>query len=226
MSSKVVTLRMENKPDLIPAFFCVPDITGFTRFVATADITFAKEVIPALLRKLIDANILKMSVAEIEGDAVFFYKTGRLPSFNRVAEQCRLFYSTFLDFMSALEKSDPDSHDKYVADQLGLKIIIHYGQISSANIKGRTKLLGEDVIITHKLLKNNVSEDNYLLFTDKYLNKIKDPKKLRTWFHDEKLIAGKEDYEYIGEVSYHYISLEKMRTANEEPVLMTQRKIS
>lgn len=226
MSSKVVTLRMENKPDLIPAFFCVPDITGFTRFVATADITFAKEVIPALLRKLIDANILKMSVAEIEGDAVFFYKTGRLPSLNRVAEQCRIFYTTFLEFMSALEKSDPDSHDKYVADQLGLKIIIHYGQISSANIKGRTKLLGEDVIITHKLLKNNVREDNYLLFTDKYLNKIKDPKKLRTWFHGEELIAGKEEYEYIGEVSYHYISLEKMRTGQEEPVLMTQRKIS
>ena len=226
MSTKVVTLRMENKPDLIPAFFCVPDITGFTRFVATADITFAKEVIPALLRKLIDANILKMSVAEIEGDAVFFYRTGRLPSLNRVAEQCRLFYTTFLDFMSALEKSDPDSHDKYVADQLGLKVIIHYGLISSANIKGRTKLLGEDVIIAHKLLKNNVQEDNYILFTDKYLNKIKDPKKFRTWFHGEELIAGREEYEYIGEVGYHYISLEQMRTGNELPALMTQRKIS
>jgi len=226
MSTKVVTLRMENKPDLIPAFFCVPDITGFTRFVATADITFAKEVIPALLRKLIDANILKMSVAEIEGDAVFFYRTGRLPSLNRVAEQCRLFYTTFLDFMSALEKSDPDSHDKYVADQLGLKVIIHYGLISSANIKGRTKLLGEDVIIAHKLLKNNVQEDNYILFTDKYLNKIKDPKKFRTWFHGEELIAGREEYEYIGEVGYHYISLEQMRAGNELPALMTQRKIS
>jgi hypothetical protein len=214
---------MDSKNDLKPVFFCVPDITGFTRFVATADITFAKEVIPALLRRLIEANLLKMSVAEIEGDAIFFYKTGRLPSVKRVAEQCKLFYRTFLDFMDALEKSDPDSHQKYVADQLGLKVIIHYGAISCANIKGRTKLLGEDVIIAHKVLKNSIAEDNYILFTDKYLKKIKEPEKLNSWFDGEQLIAGSEEFEYIGEVTYHYISLEKIRRT---PEIMIQRKIS
>ncbi len=226
MASKVVTLRMDNKNDLIPAFFCVPDLTGFTRFVASADITFAKEVIPALLRRLIEANLLKMNVAEIEGDAIFFYKTGRLPSVKRVAEQCKLFYKTFLDFMDSLEKIDPDGHEKYVADQLGLKVVIHYGQISSANIKGRTKLLGEDVIITHKLLKNAIREDNYVLFTDKYLRKIRDPKKLNSWFHGDQLTPGKEVYEYIGEVDYHYISLENVRRNQEEPEFIIQRKIS
>lgn len=202
---------MENKDGLTPVFFCVPDITGFTKFIATSDINFSKEVIPALLRKLIDANIIKMSVAEIEGDAIFFYKSGRLPSVNRVAEQCKHLYKTFSDFLDNLQKSDPENHTKYLADnQLGLKIIIHYGNISLANIKGRTKLLGEDVIVAHKLLKNGIYELNYILLTEKYLSKVRNRQKLEQWFHWEKLHSGHEKYDYIGEVHYRYITLDEM----------------
>ena len=202
---------MKNKDGLTPVFFCVPDITGFTKFIATSDIHFTKEVIPALLRKLIEANILRMSVGEIEGDAIFFYKTGRLPSVNRVADQCKHLYKTFSDFLDNLQKSDPENYDKYLADnQLGLKIIIHYGAISLANIKGRVKLLGEDVIIAHKLLKNNINELNYILLTEKYLSKVRNRQKLEQWFHWEKLHSGVEEYDYIGEVPYRYITLDEM----------------
>ena len=207
---------MQHKNGLIPTFFCVPDITGFTKFVATADVQFTREVIPALLRKLIEANNLKMQVAEIEGDAIFFYKTGRLPSINQVAEQCKTLYNAFSSFIENLEKNDPENYNKYLADdQLGLKIIIHYGHISLANIKGRTKLLGEDVIVVHKLLKNNVTEDNYILLTEKYLSKIQNKKSLSEWFHWEELVAGVETYEHIGDVKFCYISLEKIESMNE-----------
>ncbi len=202
---------MEDKNGLEPAFFCVPDITGFTKFIATADINFTKNLIPALLRKLIDANILKMKIGEIEGDAIFFYKTGRLPSVSKVAEQCKIIYQTFTDFVSSVEQSDPDNYNLYLADnQLGLKIIIHYGHISTANIKGRIKLLGTDVIIAHKLLKNAIVDYNYILLTDKYLSKIKDRQNLEQWFHWEKLRTGMEVYEFMGEVEYRYITLDDM----------------
>jgi len=168
---------MEDKNGLKPAFFCVPDITGFTKFIATADIKFTKNLIPALLRKLIAANILKMRIGEIEGDAIFFYKTGRLPPVGKVAEQCK---------------------------------IIHHGYISTANIKGRIKLLGTDVILAHKLLKNSIEDCNYILLTDKYLSKIKDSQNLDQWFHWEKLHTSMEVYEYMGEVGYHYITLDEM----------------
>lgn len=202
---------MEDKNGLEPAFFCVPDITGFTKFIATADINFTKTLIPALLRKLIATNILKMKIGEIEGDAIFFYKTGRLPSVGKVAEQCKIIYQTFTDFVSSVEQSDPDNYNLYLADnQLGLKIIIHYGHISTANIKGRIKLLGTDVIIAHKLLKNAIADYNYILLTDKYLSKIKDRQNLEQWFHWEELRAGMEIYEFMGEVGYRYITLDDM----------------
>lgn len=202
---------MENNDELESAFFCVPDITGFTKFIATTDIHFSKEIIPALLRKLIDCNVLKMKIGEIEGDAIFFYKTGRLPAVSRVAAQCTALYKTFSDFIRSIKENDPENYEKYLADsQLGLKIIIHYGDISIANIKGRIKLLGEDVIIAHKLLKNKIPDFNYILLTDKYLSKIKDRNNLQRWFHWEELRTGCESYEYLGDVGYRYITLDEM----------------
>ncbi|HXI00382.1 MAG TPA: DUF2652 domain-containing protein [Sphingobacteriaceae bacterium] len=207
---------MQDKNGLTPTFFCVPDITGFTKFIATADIHFTKEVIPALLRKLIEANVIKMNIGEIEGDAIFFYKTGRLPSIKQVADQCKVLYKAFSSFIENLEINDFENYSKYLADdQLGLKIIIHYGNISLANIKGRIKLLGEDVIIAHKLLKNSVNEYNYILLTEKYLSKIRNKKNLSEWFHWEELVPGMESYEYIGDVKYFYISLEKIEDMTE-----------
>ena len=202
---------MKDKNGLEPAFFFVPDITGFTKFIANADINFTKNLIPALLRKLITSNILKMKIGEIEGDAIFFYKTGRLPPVGKVAEQCKIIYQTFSDFISSVEQTDPENYNLYLADrQLGLKIIIHYGHISTANIKGRIKLLGTDVILAHKLLKNSIEDCSYILLTDKYLSKIKDSQNLDQWFNWEKLHTGMEVYEYMGEVGYHYITLDEM----------------
>lgn len=202
---------MKNKEGLESAFFCVPDITGFTKFMATTDIAFSREVIPSLLRKLIDCNVLKLKIGEIEGDAIFFYKTGRLPAVGRVAAQCTALYTTFSDFIRSIKEDDPENYEKYLADsQLGLKIIIHHGQISLHNIKGRIKLLGTDVIIAHKLLKNKIPDYNYILLTDKYLSKIKDRDNLQQWFHWEKLRTGAENYEFMGEVSYRFITLDEM----------------
>ncbi|WP_411274187.1 DUF2652 domain-containing protein [Daejeonella sp.] len=202
---------MKNKEGLESAFFCVPDITGFTKFIATADIAFAREVIPTLLRKLIECNVLKLRIGEIEGDAIFFYKTGRLPAVGRVAAQCTALYTTFSDFIKSIKENDPENYEKYLADsQLGLKIIIHYGQISLHNIKGRIKLLGQDVIIAHKLLKNKIPDYNYILLTDKYLSKIKDRDNLQQWFHWEELRSGAESYEFIGDVGYRFITLDEM----------------
>ena len=87
---------------------------------------------------------------------------------------------------------------------MGLKIIIHHGQIIVANIKGRTKLIGEDVIITHKLLKNGIEENEYILLTESYLKKIK-KSNVTSWFHWDDLKKSSDEYDHIGEVEYRYI---------------------
>lgn len=198
---------MDQPDDLLASFFCVPDITGFTRLIATADINFTREMIPSLLRRLIDANMLKMNIGEIEGDAIFFYRTGRLPSVKLVVQQCKLFYKTFTDYIQQLKTTHPEHYKKHLAHgQLGLKIIIHYGNVCTANIKGRTKLIGKDVIIAHRLLKNAIPQSEYILFTESYLKKIR-PSSLSNLPNHQKMAEGAETYDYIGEVKYRYIKL-------------------
>ena len=64
-----------NRKSAVPVFFCIPDITGFTRFVTTTDdADFANRVISTVLSKVAEANILAMDIAEIEGYAIFFFK--------------------------------------------------------------------------------------------------------------------------------------------------------
>jgi hypothetical protein len=147
-------------------------------------------------------------VGEIEGDAIFFYKTGRLPSVNMVAKQCRLLFQTFHNYLKSVEKEDPENYAKHLADgQMGLKVIVHYGDIMAANIKGRTKLIGQNVIIAHKLLKNSIREGEYVLLTESYLDKLKG-KNITQWFPWGELKEGSETYEYLGEVKYFYIPFE------------------
>ena len=102
---------MDNK-STVPVFFCIPDLTGFTKFMTSTESDFANKVITVLLSKLISANILAMSVAEIEGDAVFFYRKGRLPAVNKVAQQCKLIFETFNEVICSFKENDPEKHKK------------------------------------------------------------------------------------------------------------------
>ncbi|WP_304062129.1 DUF2652 domain-containing protein [Pedobacter glucosidilyticus] len=200
----------------IPVFFCIPDITGFTRFMTSVDHDFAHEFIPHLLQTLIKSNILELSIAEIEGDAIFFYKTGRLPSVQKVALQCKVIYDTFNQFIASYEKIDEKNYHKYLAHQeIGIKVIIHYGKISISNIEGHFKLMGEDVILAHKLLKNSIQQHNYILLSQQYTDKLRDKKVVKNWFNWDKLKKGTDHYEHFGTVFYHYIAFADVKKLNK-----------
>jgi hypothetical protein len=198
---------MVNNPKY-PVSFCIPDLTGFTKFMTTADSDFAHQVISKILNKLIATNILDMKVAEVEGDAIFFYRTGRLPAISKVAKQCKLLFQAFNNVVDSYAQTEPENFQKYLAkNQLGLKIIIHHGETTITKINGKIKLLGEDVILAHKLLKNSVPFPCYIMLTNNYIDKIKNKKIVRNWFNWERLKNGKDKYEHFGLTHYSYIPL-------------------
>ncbi|OAQ41882.1 hypothetical protein A5893_01830 [Pedobacter psychrophilus] len=176
--------------------------------MTSTDPDFANKVITVMLNKLVAANILEMTVAEIEGDAVFFYRKGRLPAVNKVAKQCKFIFEAFNDVITTFKQIDPENYKKYLSkNQLGVKIIIHHAYINIAKINGRIKLLGEDVILVHKLLKNSINLPCYILLTDSYLEKLKNKKAAANWFNWENLKRGKDKYEHFGVTYYSYIPL-------------------
>src|SRR3982751_6811027 len=149
-----------------PALICIPDITGFTRFMAETNLEFSKKIIPPLLRNLVSSNILNLKVGEVEGDAILFYRYGALPSFKELVDQCKNFYIKFNEQLESLKIEFPGDFAKYIsANKLALKIIVHAAEMTSTHIEGLIKLIGEDLVVVHKLLKNSVEAPEYILFT-------------------------------------------------------------
>ena len=58
----------------------MPDISGFTQFVSETEVMHSRHIVQELLEILIDSNHLNLQISEIEGDAIFFYKTGDKPN--------------------------------------------------------------------------------------------------------------------------------------------------
>ena len=203
--------NLENtRMEVQSATIVIPDITGFTRFMSDIDLKISKRVIPALLNKIIYTNQIGLKVSEIEGDAVLFYKTGPPVDPQQMAKQCQRFYLDFYQQLKSLKyelRNKPESNK--IPRILGLKIIVHYGEVGMSRIDKRIKLIGEDVIIAHRLLKNDVTYDDYVLLTSHYVDKVGEKPTLKALFWD-KARKDHSNYEHIGKIPYHYVNLEPL----------------
>lgn len=199
---------MSNSLDSAPAIIFIPDMNGFTSYMSKTDIKISKKVIPALLETIINANELNLSLAEIQGDAVLFYRIGEPPGPRELVAQSK---HIFLSFSKKLEELSLELPDKSISlpESLGIKIIAHYGKIGLTKIRGRIKLIGKDVIIAHRLLKNSTQADEYLLMTEQYTAKFGQDE-LGHVFAFGELKQGQDEYQHIGPVNYTYASLKPL----------------
>ena len=185
----------------------IPDISGFTAFVNTTEINHSQHIISELLELLIDTNELDMTVSEIEGDAVFFYKKNSVPELNQVIAQAK---TMFINFHNHLRKYESqrlcDCGACSTASRLSLKVIAHCGELGFIKVKDFQKPHGSEVILAHRLLKNDIKNDEYLLLTEPMFRSNADSK----LNGDASWVAfkeGKSTYEDLGEVKYKFISL-------------------
>ncbi len=190
---------------------CIPDISGFTEFMRETDFELSSKVIPSLLNNIIYSNEIGLKVSEIEGDAVLFYRQGPLPSFRAIMDQCRYFYTEFYKQLQALRKTyKEDEKAHYIPEILGLKIILHYGtEIAPVKVGARIKLLGEDLIVAHRLLKNSIPENEYILFSEA-LVKTYPPGVIQNQTDWGTLKESSETYEHVGTVRYYHIGLSSL----------------
>ena len=187
--------------------FLIPDISGFTKFVKQTEVLHGQHIITELLEILIDANELGLTLSEIEGDALFFYKQDGMPNKNDLIRQSQAMFTKFHQHLRKYQEHRIcECGACRGAGNLTLKIIAHAGPVDFITVKGQQKPYGADVILAHRLLKNNVDSKEYVLFSDSYMqqgnsliSKIDFP-----WLH---LKQGNSEYESLGRVDYHYGSL-------------------
>ena len=181
--------------------FFIPDIGGFTKFVAETEIQHSQHIIKALLEILVDANKLGLEVAEFEGDAVLFVRSGKPPALDALVEQARAMFVAFHAYLKRMEYYRVCQCGACAgASKITLKIVAHAGVASAMKIKNQRKYLGKDIIVAHRLLKNNVPEREYLLVTEATLAKL-------AAAEDQSFAGGTTAYDELGDIGYRYKSL-------------------
>ncbi len=149
----------------------LPDISGFTEFVQTTEVAHSQHVISELLEVLIDANTEQLQLAEIEGDALFFYKENEIPSLEKLLAQVEHMFTAFYSHLKLLEKNRIcPCNACSSAPKLQLKIIAHSGKLQFINVHNSRKPFGTQVIEVHRLMKNAVDSDHYVLLSKELTN--------------------------------------------------------
>jgi hypothetical protein len=155
----------------------IPDISGYTEFVQNTEVEHSQHVIAELLEILIDANTQQLELAEVEGDALFFYKEGEVPSLEKLLAQVETMFTAFYGHLKLLEKNRIcPCNACATAPNLELKIIAHSSTLQFINIQNKRKPFGSEVIEAHRLLKNSVKSDNYILISQDLVDIIDLPK--------------------------------------------------
>ena len=153
------------------ALIFIPDISGYTKFITETENKHSKHIITELLEVIIGANTLKLQVSEIEGDAVLFYRKGDPPKLNDLLSQVKEMFLAFHTQIKVIQRDNICQCGACrTAVELTLKFITHFGILDEISVQNFSKIMGGDVILAHRLLKNNIDESEYLLLTQKYFS--------------------------------------------------------
>ena len=186
-------------------YLVLADISGYTSYVAGTELTHARDILSELLELIVQRFKPLLTIVQLEGDAVFAHvPKSKLLRDETLLEMMESTYLAFKDRVEGIRRRTTCQCNACKAiPTLDLKFIAHYGEYVLQNISGITELVGSDVNLVHRLLKNHVAEATgwkaYVLFTEAGLTQLN--VKL------ENLHEQVESYEHLGEVKTYSLNL-------------------
>jgi hypothetical protein len=187
------------------ALLLIADIGGYTEYMSSHRMSLAHaEVNTArLLEKVIDAAP-DYELIEIEGDAAFLSRPADALDGRTVAAATQAAIAMHRAFhleRQHVARNLCPCDGCTQADKLKLKFVAHIGDVATQTIRERRKLVGIDVILVHRLLKNPVQVPEYLLFSEQLY---------RSGEGDlpESIHEITQDLEGIGPVRAYFVAIE------------------
>lgn len=182
-------------------YFLIADITGYTMYLSQSELEHAQGTLTALLNLLIQHTKPPLIISRLAGDAVISY--GLRDNFFQGQTFIEMIEDTYVAFRKAIELMVMNNTCQCNAcanvSTLDLKFFVHYGTFATQKLDAHDELVGADVIVIHRLLKNHVTEKTgyraYALYTDAAIKQLG---------LDEvcaMMTAHEEEYEHLGQVS-------------------------
>ena len=153
-------------------YLLLADISGYTSYVAGTELEHAQEILSELLETIIARLTSAMTLSKLEGDAVFCYvPETKLARGETLIELIENTYMAFRDKLENMRRNTTCTCNACRAiPSLDLKFIAHHGDFIVQKVANINELVGSDVNLIHRLLKNRVSEETgwraYAMFTE------------------------------------------------------------
>jgi uncharacterized protein YndB with AHSA1/START domain len=194
--------------------FLIADISGYTGYLADVELDHAQDILADLIGAVVSALRPNFRLAKLEGDAAFTYMPAELIDGSMLLDTIERCYFGFRRRRRDVRQATSCECNACVRiPDLDLKFVVHHGLAIVQKVAGRQELLGSDVVVVHRLLKNQVVEalgiNAYALISQQCIDATDlGPADLGMTPHSEQ-------YDRIGEVQAWVHDLER-RWAEEE----------
>jgi len=139
------------------ACLLIADISGYTGYLAGVEIDHAQDILADLTTTIVSALRPGFRLAKLEGDAAFTYAiTDRIDGSLLLDTIERCYFGFRRRRRDVRQATSCECNACVRIPDLDLKFVVHHGTILRQRIAGREELLGSDVILVHRLLKNEV----------------------------------------------------------------------
>ncbi|HEV8670655.1 MAG TPA: DUF2652 domain-containing protein [Candidatus Limnocylindria bacterium] len=180
-------------------YIAIADISGYTTFVADTEIEHSREILAELLEVTSRELERHLRLSRVQGDALIC--VGEEDEVIPCLEDAFLSFHRRVRSMVAATTC-PCNACRSVPS-LTLKFVAQHGTYSTVNVRGTVDLVGADVNIAFRLLKNHVPSHEYILATNSVLQRL--PALAR-----ERFVPISEDYD-LGHVEGGYRDLHDLR---------------
>src|SRR3970040_217578 len=153
-----------------PTCFLIADISGYTGYLADVELDHAQDILADLVGAVVTALRPNFRLAKLEGDAAFtLANTEKVDGSILLDTIERCYFGSRRRRRDVRQATSCECNACARIPDLDLKFVVHHGIATVQKVAGRQELLGSDVIVVHRLLKNEVVEklgiDAYALIT-------------------------------------------------------------
>ncbi len=158
-------------PNAETACFAIADISGYTHFVSGVELDHAQDIIADIMDTLVRALRPPFRLAKFEGDAAFVYALADKVDGALMQDSIEQAYFAFRKRLRSIKQaSSCECQACSRMQSLDVKFVVHHGEFIRQKMSGREELAGRDVILVHRLLKNDVGKTfgshAYALYSD------------------------------------------------------------
>jgi hypothetical protein len=208
-------------------YFLIADITGYTAYLSASELDHAQKTLTALINLLIKQTKPPLIISRLAGDAVISY--GLSDRFVAGQTFVEMLEDTYVAFRRQVElmvrnTTCPCNACRNIGS-LDLKFFVHYGEFAVQKLDAHDELVGSDVNLIHRLLKNSVTADTgiraYTLYTDAAAAQLELDGRGEPGHEDGTLVPHGESYEHLGSVQTWVQDMHPVWEAKRDAVQVT-----